>query len=396
MGTAEAAGARLAEDCLARADAAARAVAPESAAIEAGAALSETALAALHANGLFRLMLPGSLGGAALDPARMALVCARLAEADASAAWCVGQAAGCAMSAAFLAPGAARDVFGPADAVLAWGAGAQGTARPVEGGYRVDGHWKFASGGRHATWLGGHCRVVDADGRAQRNADGAPRLRTLLFPRAAARIDDDWQVMGLRGTRSEGYAVEDLFVPAAFSLDREDPAECRSTETAFLFPVGSVYAGCFSGVALGVARALLDELVRLAADKTPRGARAGLRENADFHSRLARLEARHGAAAAYQQAALRQAWSGAEADGAVSMDARIAIRLACTHAIQEAGEVGMAAFRLAGAGAIFEAGPFERRLRDLHAVGQQVQGRHTHYETVGRHLMGLDFETMFV
>lgn len=380
---------------LARAARVASVLAQESAAIDRAAELTPAALAALHEAELFRLMLPTFLGGAALAPAPLARICAMLAAGDASAAWCIGQAAGCAMSAAFMDRDAATNVFGPADAVLAWGAGAQGTALPVDGGYRVNGYWRFASGGRHATWLGGHCRVVDETGHARRRADGSVLLRTALFPREMARIDDDWQVMGLRGTASEGYEVSDLFVPAAFTLDRDDPEECRVEETAFLFSLSAVYAACFSGVALGVSRALLDALIALAREKAPRGAGA-LRDNADFQARLAILQARHGAAEAYQQRVLETAWTAAEEQGAVELEQRLAIRLATTHAIQEATEIGGSAYRLAGADAIFEVGPFERRFRDLHAVSQQVQGRHTHYETVGGHLLGAEAASIFL
>ena len=44
----------------------------------------------------------------------------------------------------------------------------KGKAVAAEGGYRVTGTWRFASGGKHATWLGGHCCVY--------NEDGSPRL----------------------------------------------------------------------------------------------------------------------------------------------------------------------------------------------------------------------------
>jgi hypothetical protein len=45
---------------------------------------------------------------------------------------------------------------------------------------------------------------------------------------------------------------------------------------------------------------------------------------------------------------------------------------------------------MAGSSAIFENAPFERRFRDMHAVSQQMQARQSHYETVGRQIMGLD------
>jgi alkylation response protein AidB-like acyl-CoA dehydrogenase len=345
---------------------------------------------------LFRMTLPEFLGGPELPVPALAEVCETIATGDASTAWCLGQALGCAMSAAFLGQAPARQVFGPRDAVLAWGAGAEGEAVAAEGGYRVSGRWRFASGGRHATWLGGHCRVFEADGSPRRNADGEQVQRTALFPRSVAAIADDWYVMGLRGTRSEGYGVDDLFVEDALTLDRDTAAECRINSALYRFSTTNVYASVFSGVALGIARAMLNDLLELAGNKHPRGARSSLRESAVMQTRLAELEARLGSARAYQRLALTEVWRKVEEAGSLEMADRARLRLATTHAINQATDVTEEVYRLAGATAIFESRPFERRFRDAHAVSQQVQGRHTNFETVGRFMLGLDVDTMFM
>jgi len=390
------AGAALAADCLARARAVLPVLDAAAGRIEQERELPADVLTALHEAALFRLTLPRPLGGAELDIARISAVMETVASADASTAWCLGQAAGCAMSAAFMAAPAAAQVFGPDDAVLAWGAGAVGEARAVPGGYRVTGRWPFASGSRHATWLGGHCKVVEADGTPRRGADGRRALRTALFPRAAAEITDDWQVMGLRGTGSDSYAVEALFVEDALTLDRETASECRHAAPLYLFPTTSVYAAAFAGVALGVARALLDSLRALAGHKTPRGAPGALRDSATFHTRLAEAEAKLGAARAYVQQVLQETWREVVDAETITLEQRIAIRLATTHAIQQATAVSESAYRMAGSSAIFDDGAFERRFRDAYAVSQQVQGRATNYETVGRHLMSLEVDTLFL
>jgi len=150
-------------DIVARATEAARSVAPLAECIERDRRLPDELLDRLHALRLFRLLLPRSVGGEEVDPISFFHVIETVARVDASAAWCLSQAGGCAMAAAYLAPGAAHEVFG-ADprAVLAWGPGPKVRAVRVPGGYRVSGEWSFASGGRHATWLGAHCPVVEA------------------------------------------------------------------------------------------------------------------------------------------------------------------------------------------------------------------------------------------
>ena len=378
----------------------ARAVVPllreETAAIEDGRELTADVLDALHERGLFRLSLPAYVGGYELPIPVLAEVAEIIAGADASTAWCLGQALGCAMSAAFLDRDAAREVFGAPDAVLAWGAGPQGRAVATDEGYVVNGTWKFASGARHATWLGGHCKVYEADGSPRLGADGVHVLRTALFPRDRAAIADDWYVMGLRGTRSEGYSVEDLFVESRLTLDRDTPAERRLDSTLYVFPTTNVYASVFSGVALGIARAMLDDLLALAQSKSQRGARSSMRESPVIHTRFAELEARLGAARAYQRETIREVWAEVDASRDLTMAQRARIRLATTHAINQATRVSEQVYRLAGSTAIFDDDAFERRFRDAYAVSQQVQGRHTNYETVGRHMLGLDIDTIFM
>ena len=366
------------------------------AAIEAERELTADVLHALHERELFRLTLPAHVGGYELPIPVLASVTEIIAGADASTAWCLGQAFGCAMSAAFIDEDAAREVFGPTDAVLAWGAGPQGSAVATDGGYVVNGTWRFASGAKHATWLGGHCKVYEPDGTARMNPSGGHVLRTALFRRDQASIADDWYVMGLRGTRSEGYAVEDLRVESRLTLDRETPEECRLDATLYKFPTTNVYASVFSGVALGIARTMLDELVALASTKSQRGARTSMQESAVIHTRLAELEAQLGAACAYQHETIREVWDEVDASREITMAQRARIRLATTYAINRATEVSEQVYRLAGSTAIFEDHAFERRFRDAYAVSQQVQGRHTNFETVGRYMLGLDVETIFM
>ena len=57
------------------------------------------------------------------------------------------------MSAAFLEDEIAKNIFGPGDSVLAWGAGQAGKAVfACDGGYKVS-YMAFCGGAGHATWL---------------------------------------------------------------------------------------------------------------------------------------------------------------------------------------------------------------------------------------------------
>src|SRR5690349_7541511 len=167
--------------------------------IDAARELPGDVLDAMHRARLFRLLLPRSVDGEELEPSIYIQAVEAIATGDASAAWCINQNSGCSMTAAYLAPDAARQVFGQPRDVLACGQG-RGRARAdkVPGGWMVTGTWLFATGSRHATWLGGHCPVFDADGSQRTFPDGTPLERTMLFPRTAAQIEDVWRVLGLR------------------------------------------------------------------------------------------------------------------------------------------------------------------------------------------------------
>jgi indole-3-acetate monooxygenase len=342
------------------------------------------------------MLLPRSLGGAELDPPTFAQVMEEIAKADASTAWVLGQTAGCSMISAYLEPEAAARVFGPPRSVLAWGAGPQGRAIAVDGGYRLTGSWAFASGLHEATWLGAHAPIVGADDTPHRHPDGSPVVRTLLFPIAAATVSDVWHVLGLRGTGSDSYAVKDLFVPRAYTAARDEASERRETGPLYCFPSGSLYASGFACVSLGIARSLLDAVVALARDKTARGHTRTLRENAVTQALIAQADARLNAARTYVLATLHEIAATAGRTGTLTLGQRVRIRQAASHASREGREVGTLAYHAAGAHAIFAGGPWERRMRDLHAVAQQVQGRDDHFENVGRFLLGLDPDPTFL
>jgi alkylation response protein AidB-like acyl-CoA dehydrogenase len=301
------------------------------------------------------------------------------------------------MAAAFLKPEAAQRLFGPSNAVLAWGAGIQGTAVAVDGGYRVSGKWRFASGSRHATLLGGHSHVVESDGSPRLGEDGQQQNATALIPREKATIDDVWYVMGLRGTGSDSYEIKDLFVPEDDMIQRYDRTTLQNAGPVYKIPTSLVYAGAFGGVMLGIARGMVRDLTALAANKTPRGRTSSLRDDPLFQKDLARLVARLRAARAYHMHTLADVWQYVSTHKEILLRHRMDIRLAATHTINEGAQVVVDAHRLAGEHAIFDSGPFERRLRDALSASQQVQGRATHYLTVGRHLLGLEPDsTMFI
>ena len=175
---------------IARAEAVRPAVEAASNEIESTRRLPPALLDKLHEARLFRLLLPRSSNGIETDPVTFFHVIETIARADASTAWCLSQAGGCAMSAAYLDLPVAHAIFGnDPRAVLAWGPGPKVRAVECEGGYKVTGVWSFASGGRHATWLGAHCPIYAADGSPKRDANGEQQERTMLVRTEDVAVD---------------------------------------------------------------------------------------------------------------------------------------------------------------------------------------------------------------
>jgi len=356
--------------------------------IERDRALPDDVLAALYDGQMFRLLLPRSLGGAELAPAVYAHVIEEVAKADASTAWCMGQACGGSIAAAYLTTAAATEIFGDAHAVVASGPNF-GTAIADEGGYRVSGSWPFASGSRHATWLAAHCLVHEADGTPRLAADGTPLERTMFLPKSRAAFTDIWDVIGLKGTGSDQYAVDDLFVPAAYSFTRESAAERREGGPLYRIAIYQMLGVSFASVALGIARATLDAFIALAREKTPRNARQVLRDNASIQLLTGSAETRLQSARMFLLQTLRDLWDVLAAGEALTLDQRASLRMAITNAAHQSRDVVDAVYQATGATAIFASQPFERRFRDMHAVSQQVQAHASNFELIGQHLLGL-------
>src|ERR1700676_4362204 len=339
-------------------------IAREADEIERTRRLTEPVVSALIENGLYRVLLPQSLGATEAPPKLFMQVLEEIAKADTSTAWCLGQCSVCAMTAAYLDPDAAHEIFNAPPGILAWGAIAH-EVQAVPGGYRANARWDFASGSRQASWLGAHVRIVEADGTRRRKPDGSPEIRTILFPVSSATMYDVWDVIGLKGTGTDSYSVDNLFIPEKFTALRDDPTALREKGPLYRLTTNMVFSMGFAAVSVGVARATLDAAV-------------------------GRNEASLRAARAYLYATATEVWRDLTRTGNFTDDHRAALRLASTWTIHQAASVVDAAYNMAGVGAVFSANKFERRFRDMHAIAQQTQARDAHYEDVGKMILTAD------
>lgn len=357
-------------------------IAREAGEIERTRRLTPDVVTALIDGGLYRMLLPRSLGGAEATIEEFMQMLETVATADASTAWCLGQCCVCAMVSAYLDEDTAREIFAAPDGILAWGS-IGGEAQATSGGYRATGRWEFASGVRQASWIGAHVHIVEADGSRRRAPNGTPVVRTILFPIASATLHDVWNVIGLKGTGTDSYAVDNLFVPERFAAPRDEAGHRREKGPLYRLPTMYAYGLGFAAVSLGVARAMLDAAITLAATKQSFGLKP-MRDNNAVQAAVGRAEAAWRAGHAYLYATARETWrhlTGATEE--LGEDRRTSLRLAATWTIHQATSVADAAYHMSGSTAVFSEQAFERRFRDIHAIAQQLQARDTHYESAG-------------
>ena len=324
--------------------------------------------------GLFRLLTPRSLGGEELDWLRYLDVVRAVAEADGSVGWCLNQAAVFATTSARCPEPLAREVWGNPRTVVGNGPPQEARSERAAGGWRLSGRWMFSSGCRHANWI---AALTTGDG-----------VRLHLLPREAVQLVDAWHVQGLRGTGSFAFETADTFVPEHRVI--HDGGRLREAWPLYVVPQHLLFACGFGCVALGVARAGMSATLELATGKRPRFAKRALSESAAVQQQVGHAEAIWRAAKALLYETVSSVWRQVQATGEITVQQRIDLRLAGTHAIRQSAAAVDIAYNLSGANAIFASTAVQRRFQDAHVITQQVQGRQSHYETAGQFLLGLE------
>jgi alkylation response protein AidB-like acyl-CoA dehydrogenase len=365
-------------------------------AIEANRELPASLFESLADAGLFHLILPRSLGCPELDLPTYVKVIGELGLGDASTAWIVNQCSVFSTFAAHMPPAAARGIWiDTPRSIVANTPMPTATAMAVPGGYRVTGRQGFSTGCRHAAWLAALAPITE-NGRARCTETGQPETRYFFVPAAQVTLLDTWQVRGMRGTGTHHFAVNDVFVPEARTVLVPAPPPV-ATGPLYRIPRTLLFGSGDAAVALGVARAGLDAFIELASAKTPRSVAGLLRDQALAQADVGRAEAEIRAGRALLHETVREVWAAVSERGCITLDERVAMRMAITHPIRLAVQVIDRLYNAAGATAIYESHPLQRCFQDIHVISQHLQGRRAHYALVGRHWLGLpvDDDTSF-
>ncbi|HEX6995216.1 MAG TPA: acyl-CoA dehydrogenase family protein [Gammaproteobacteria bacterium] len=343
------------------------------------AAFSDEVVEALVRHRLFRLWIPRRYGGLELTLPEALEIYRAAARIDGSFGWAVMIGAGGGLFAAYLEPDAALEIFGPPAAVIAGSGAPHGRAERVDGGYRVRGRWRYASGAPYATTFTANC-VVTAGGEPVPDARGEPLVRAMSFPRRDVEIVETWDTTGMRATASHDFGVDDVFVPErlTFSVFTDAP---REPGPLYRLPFEVLTELPITAVAVGIARHALEAFKVLATQKTPYGTTGVLADDPLARAAFARSHAAWRAAERAMLDLAERAWRSAVDDRALPADERAEITAACAHGVATLRAATDELVALAGMSGVEQASELARAGRDLATLA-------AHFSVAPRQLAG--------
>ena len=349
----------------------------------------------LQAAGFYRMVIPRSLGGHQVDPLTYLRVVEVLAEGAGSVGWNVCNNSIGQLVTLGMPDEGVHEIYPSGHSTVIAGTAVQGggQAVPVDGGYRVNGHWTFGTGCQEATWMLGSFQILD-DGQPRRRPDGGTYWRAVFRRDEIEVVPGSWDVTGLRGTGSFDWTAKDVFLPerrtmihAGMPLDNQ---WSRWPGLTYALPSVCWVGPHHSSVITGIARAGIDALIELAVDKTPRGRSGLLCEYPQVQDAVGRADAILNAGRAYRSAMITELWNTIAAGKETTLEQRARCRLASTHAADCAREAMDLVYRWGGSTSFKRPTRLAECWRDLHVVGQTQTVGPEWYPIGGRIYLGLD------
>ena len=341
--------------------------------------------------GIFRLMIPKSLGGLEMDLVPALHIFEAVAQIDGSAGWCAMIGATGGTTSAFLTEKVAREIYASNPNVVTAGAIApNGKAQPVDGGYRVTGRWPFNSGCQHSQWLMGTSVIVE-NGAPRTLPNGYPETRMMIFPASDAEILDTWSVSGLRGSGSHDITVQDLFVPEERAVAYGAGKRYQSGPL-YTFPIFGLLAVSVASVATGMARGAIDTFIELAKTKHLTGSRRLINQRSVVQLQTAQAEALLRAGRAFMFQTVQEVWNKVVAGEKPTQHDKALVRLSACHATTASAQAIDLMYQAAGTGAIWDTSPLQRYFRDVHMITQHAVVASPISEVAGKILLGIETE----
>lgn len=317
--------------------------------------------------GFFRIIQPKRWGGLELSPKTLFDVQRAVAKGCPSSAWVLGVITVHAWQLALFAEEAQKDVWSKDSSTLISSSYAPtGRVERVEGGFKVTGRWSFSSGCDHAEW-------VFLGGFAPTEPSQPPDMRTYLLPRSDYRIEDNWHVIGLKGTGSKDIVVDGAFVPEHRTHKLIDgykgtsPGNAVNTAPLFRMPFGQIFVRSVSTTSIGVAEAALEAFLSVASKRIAAGDQSKVAGDPTVQALAAEAAATVDELVLVLHRNIDELMGAAERGESVSVPRRVAFRYDSSNAAVRACEVVSKLFNAAGGRAIFLGNPLLRYFLDVNA-----------------------------
>ena len=330
--------------------------------------------------GVYRALVPKRLGGLEWHARQFCELIETIAQADGSAGW----VASFGMAPVYLdaLPTATFETIyrDNVDTVFAGGIFPPQPATYVDGGIEVSGRWSFSSGCMGATVVG--------VGISPRKGETTGLPRMAVMPREKATIVEAWDVSGLAGTGSHDLVVDKVVVPEEWTFVRGGASNL--SEPMFRYPALAFAAQVLAVVNLGIARAAIEELRRLAGGHKAVTGAPSLGDRPATQASLAQHEAQLQSARTWFYAAIDDAWASLTRGDPLSPAQTSALRLSAAHAARTGAEVTRGMQMLSGMAGIYNSSPIARCVRDANAVTQHAFLGDIVYQNAGAMLFGRD------
>ena len=319
--------------------------------------------------GLFRQLVAPDLGGDGAPPGAWFRTGMELARHEASLAWVVTQgAAELGWIAAGGDPSWAADVL--ADPLGCSASSVAGLGELVVDGARsrFHGRWAFNTGCQGATWIGGLALVAGTGG-----SSGRPEVRWGWVPAARARIVEDWDPSGMRGTGSHTTVIDEQEIATAWTFDPKAPTtNDRGAHRCLVGNGNWPIAAAVAAVQLGNARRALDEARAVIGAKAPPPDFVRLADNAAVQRALVEAEGFVQAGTATMEQELDAMWAEASVRHELTAATRVRLHRAALTADLLAVRAVEAACSMTGTASTSRGHVLGRCRRDAEALHAHV------------------------
>ncbi|MFI9508721.1 acyl-CoA dehydrogenase family protein [Nocardia sp. NPDC052566] len=338
----------------------------------------------LRSIGVYGMCFPAELGGPGLTSPQQMEVIEALSYGDTATGWCAMIGAATGIYAGFLDAHAVAELMPTRDLITAGLIAPMGRAERVTGGYRLSGRWKLGSAITHADLVVAGAMVFDG-GELATTADGAPVARMFYMRRDQVEVIDTWDSTGMRGSGSNDYRVDALFVPEHHSFDFFEP---RSGAGKMTEP--DTLARIMPGVPLGAARAALDHVRDLATDKVVPATGEKWADNYRAQYILGECEMEYVVARAAAVETLRVLWDALDGHRFEELppDLRIQTGLARPHVYRACRRIVARLCELVGTDSVYKPSPLDIWLRDMSTMTTHLIAHDQMIQSAGAVLLG--------